>query len=144
MNSIHVHYFYVFLINIILLFLFIDSLLFLNCYIFLTLPCAPHRLVRRRTHNCCSMLFVGFFSCSMICLCSGMSTAHAIFISTMSLYFVFWSELYSDHLLAGAITFRSSHLSSFSLGVSINSASCSVLYDLLTDSPFVLSTSIYK
>lgn len=110
----------------------------------LTLPSAPHWLVWRRTHSCCSMLFVGFFSCSIICLCSSMSTAHAIFISTMSLYFVFWSDLYSDHLLAGAITFRSSHLSSFALGVSINSVSCSVLYDLLTDSFFFLSTSIYK
>ncbi|KAK1368140.1 Transmembrane protein 56-B [Heracleum sosnowskyi] len=49
----------------------------------------------------------------------GMSTAHAIFISTMSLYFVFWSDLYSDQLLAGPITFRSSQLSSFSLGLSV-------------------------
>ncbi|KAK1384777.1 transmembrane protein 56-like [Heracleum sosnowskyi] len=49
----------------------------------------------------------------------GMSTVHAIFIATMSLYFVFWSDLYSDHHLAGTITFRSSPLSSFALGLSV-------------------------
>ncbi|XP_034676810.1 uncharacterized protein LOC117915381 [Vitis riparia] len=45
------------------------------------------------------------------------STFHAIFITVMSLYFVFWSDLYSDELLAGFVTFRSSSLSTFSLGV---------------------------
>ncbi|KAL1830821.1 hypothetical protein DCAR_0100767 [Daucus carota subsp. sativus] len=49
----------------------------------------------------------------------GMSTVHAIFIAMMSLYFVFWSDLYSDHYLAGTITFRSSPLSSFALGLSV-------------------------
>ncbi|XVF14436.1 hypothetical protein REPUB_Repub09cG0059800 [Reevesia pubescens] len=47
------------------------------------------------------------------------STFHAIFITVMSLYFVFWSNLYSDHQYAGLITFRSSALSTFTLGVSI-------------------------
>lgn len=47
------------------------------------------------------------------------STFHAIFITVMSLYFVFWSDLYSDELLAGFVTFRSSSLSTFSLGVSV-------------------------
>lgn len=54
----------------------------------------------------------------------GMSTFHAIFIATISLYFVFWSDLYSDHHLTGLITFRSSPLSSFALGVSVDLLSC--------------------
>lgn len=49
----------------------------------------------------------------------GISTVHAIFIATMSLYFVFSSDLYSDRHLAGSITFRSSPLSTFALGVSV-------------------------
>lgn len=49
----------------------------------------------------------------------GVSTVHAIFIAAMSLYFVFWSDLFSDHLLAGLVTFRSSPLSTFALGVSV-------------------------
>lgn len=36
----------------------------------------------------------------------------------MSLYFVFWSELYSDRQLSSLITLRHSMLSTFSLGVS--------------------------
>ncbi|PPS13707.1 hypothetical protein GOBAR_AA06910 [Gossypium barbadense] len=47
------------------------------------------------------------------------STFHAIFIAIISLYFVFWSNLYSDHEYAGPITFRSSALSTFTLGVSL-------------------------
>ncbi|KAL8213987.1 hypothetical protein R6Q57_003436 [Mikania cordata] len=49
----------------------------------------------------------------------GMSSVHAIFITTMSLYFVFWSDLYSDQYTAGPVTFRSSPLSTFALGVSV-------------------------
>ena len=78
--------------------------------------------------------FSGFLLMYHNIFCSGMSTAHAIFISTMSLYFVFWSDLYSDHLIAGNITFRSSQLSSFALGVSISLICCSVSYDIITDS----------
>ncbi|KAL3833776.1 hypothetical protein ACJIZ3_008512 [Penstemon smallii] len=47
------------------------------------------------------------------------STIHAIFISTMSLYFVFWSNLFSDHSSAGLLTFRNTSLSTFALGVSV-------------------------
>ncbi|OMP03557.1 hypothetical protein CCACVL1_02363 [Corchorus capsularis] len=47
------------------------------------------------------------------------STIHAIFITVMSLYFVFWSNLYSDHQYAGLVIFRSSALSTFALGVSV-------------------------
>lgn len=47
------------------------------------------------------------------------STLHAFFISTMSLYFVFFSEMYSDHRRDGLVTFRSSPLSIFTLGVSV-------------------------
>ncbi|PON62042.1 TRAM/LAG1/CLN8 domain containing protein [Trema orientale] len=49
----------------------------------------------------------------------GISTVHAIFITIMSLYFVFWSDLFSDQRQAGFITFRSSPLSTFALGVSV-------------------------
>lgn len=48
----------------------------------------------------------------------GMSSTHAIFITIMSLYLVFYSDLFSDHL-DGLVTFRSSNLSTFTLGVSV-------------------------
>ncbi|KAF3547500.1 hypothetical protein DY000_02009588 [Brassica cretica] len=50
----------------------------------------------------------------------GISTLHAIFISLMALYFVFFSDLFSDQRsLQGLIVFRSSSISSFGLGVSV-------------------------
>ncbi|KAH1082548.1 hypothetical protein J1N35_022309 [Gossypium stocksii] len=49
---------------------------------------------------------------------SGISTVHAIFISALSLYLVFWSNLFSDEL-ASLLVFRSSPLSTFGLGVSV-------------------------
>ncbi|KAK2634906.1 hypothetical protein Ddye_029698 [Dipteronia dyeriana] len=49
----------------------------------------------------------------------GLSTIHAFYITAMSLYFVFWSDLFSDQQFAGLITFRSSALSTFGLGVSV-------------------------
>ncbi|XP_077253373.1 uncharacterized protein LOC143892549 isoform X2 [Tasmannia lanceolata] len=48
----------------------------------------------------------------------GISTIHAIFITVMSTYLVFFSDIYSDERLAGLVTFRSSPLSAFALGVS--------------------------
>ncbi|KAJ6851739.1 transmembrane protein 56-like [Iris pallida] len=48
----------------------------------------------------------------------GMSSAHAFFITTMALYLVFFSDLYSDQH-EGLVTFRSSNLSTFTLGVSV-------------------------
>jgi hypothetical protein len=53
------------------------------------------------------------------CLCRAISTLHAIFITSISLYFVFWSDLFSDHQFAGLITLRCSQLSTFALGVSM-------------------------
>ncbi|KAL0442353.1 UNVERIFIED_CONTAM: TLC domain-containing protein 4 B [Sesamum latifolium] len=50
---------------------------------------------------------------------SGISTLHAVFISIMSMYFVFWSELFADHNSAGLITLRNSPLSTFVLGMSV-------------------------
>ncbi|XP_062160343.1 uncharacterized protein LOC133867609 isoform X1 [Alnus glutinosa] len=47
----------------------------------------------------------------------GISTLHAIFITVVSLYFVFWSDLFSDQQLSGIVTFRSSPLSVFALGI---------------------------
>lgn len=54
-----------------------------------------------------------------------MSMFHALFITTVSLYFVFWSDFYSDDMLRGPLTFRSSALSKFALGVS---NSCSLFF----------------
>ncbi|KAK2377655.1 hypothetical protein P8452_49321 [Trifolium repens] len=48
-----------------------------------------------------------------------MSTIHAVFITTMSLYLVFCSNLYSDSQSAELLTERSSALSTFALGVSV-------------------------
>ncbi|ONI11453.1 hypothetical protein PRUPE_4G107300 [Prunus persica] len=47
----------------------------------------------------------------------GISSIHAIFITALSLHFVFWSDLFSDQPHAGLVTFRSSPLSVFGLGV---------------------------
>ncbi|XP_057812131.1 uncharacterized protein LOC131026309 [Salvia miltiorrhiza] len=49
----------------------------------------------------------------------GISTLHAVFISIMSLYFVFWSELFSDQNHSGLVTFRNSSISTFALGLSV-------------------------
>ncbi|KAJ0979023.1 hypothetical protein J5N97_014497 [Dioscorea zingiberensis] len=49
----------------------------------------------------------------------GMSSVHAIFIAVMSLYLVFFSDLFSDDLDKGPVTYRSSQLSTFTLGVSV-------------------------
>ncbi|KAL5581508.1 hypothetical protein UlMin_013950 [Ulmus minor] len=48
-----------------------------------------------------------------------MSTLHAVFITVLSLYLVFWSDLYSDAQLTGLVTFRNSPFSTFVLGVSV-------------------------
>ncbi|KAJ1702769.1 hypothetical protein LUZ63_002548 [Rhynchospora breviuscula] len=45
----------------------------------------------------------------------GMSSIHAVFITIMSLYLVFISDLFSDQLV-GPVTIRSSNLSTFALG----------------------------
>ncbi|KAG6783951.1 hypothetical protein POTOM_009633 [Populus tomentosa] len=47
------------------------------------------------------------------------STFHAVFIATMALYFVFCSDLFSDQCPGGLVTFQSSALSTFALGVSV-------------------------
>ncbi|CAM8935718.1 unnamed protein product [Rhodiola kirilowii] len=49
----------------------------------------------------------------------GISTVHALFIAALALYFVFWSDLFSDKNHLGPLTFRSSHFSTFGLGVSV-------------------------
>lgn len=48
----------------------------------------------------------------------GMSSAHAIFITAISLYLVMSTDLFSDRL-KGPITFRNSIISTFALGVSV-------------------------
>jgi len=48
----------------------------------------------------------------------GMSTVHAVFITVTSVYLVFFSNIFSDQL-DGPVTFRSSNLSNFTLGVSV-------------------------
>lgn len=47
------------------------------------------------------------------------STVHAIFITTMSLYLVFISDLFADNQHAGIVILRKSTLSTFALGVSL-------------------------
>ncbi|KAI5597220.1 hypothetical protein POPTR_002G056600v4 [Populus trichocarpa] len=47
------------------------------------------------------------------------STFHAVFMATMSLYFVFCSDLFSDQCPGGLVTLQSSALSTFALGVSV-------------------------
>ncbi|KAI3437124.1 TLC domain-containing protein [Psidium guajava] len=47
------------------------------------------------------------------------STVHAIFITALSLYLVFWSDMFADYQLNDLITFRSSSLSTSILGVSV-------------------------
>ncbi|CAH2078514.1 unnamed protein product [Thlaspi arvense] len=50
----------------------------------------------------------------------GISTVHAIIISFMAIYFVFFSDLFSDQRgLQGLMVFRSSPISNFGLGVSV-------------------------
>ncbi|KAG7621095.1 TRAM/LAG1/CLN8 homology domain [Arabidopsis suecica] len=50
----------------------------------------------------------------------GISTVHATFISFMALYFVFFSDLFSDQRSLETLTvFRNSPLSTFGLGVSV-------------------------
>ncbi|CAN1810179.1 TLC domain-containing protein 4-B [Linum perenne] len=49
----------------------------------------------------------------------GMSSVHAVFITALSLYFVFWSDLFSDKPQSGYVTLRSSPLSIFGLAVSV-------------------------
>lgn len=50
-------------------------------------------------------------------LCRSVSTIHSIFITTMSLYLVFCSNLFSDNQSTDPITVRNSSLSTFALGV---------------------------
>ncbi|XP_021649183.2 uncharacterized protein LOC110641670 isoform X3 [Hevea brasiliensis] len=49
----------------------------------------------------------------------GLSSIHAIFISALSLYLVFWSDLFSDQRPTDFVTLRSSPLCIFGLGVSV-------------------------
>ncbi|GMI67131.1 hypothetical protein like AT4G19645 [Hibiscus trionum] len=71
----------------------------------------------------CNVYFKSYPSLSKIkqieWISRSISTFHAIFIAIMSLYFVFWSDLYSDHQYADLVAFRSSALSTFTLGVSV-------------------------
>ncbi|XP_022721705.1 transmembrane protein 56-like isoform X2 [Durio zibethinus] len=63
----------------------------------------------------------------------GVSTIHATFVSALSLYFVFWSDLFSDQQLADLVVFRSSPLSTFVLGVIHHSFSgIAVAYSMFT------------
>ncbi|WOK95923.1 transmembrane protein 56 isoform X1 [Canna indica] len=49
----------------------------------------------------------------------GMSSIHAIFITMMSFYLVCFSDLFSDSSINLPVTYRSSYLSTFGLGVSV-------------------------
>ncbi|CAI0540791.1 unnamed protein product [Linum tenue] len=56
---------------------------------------------------------------NLIYMSWGVSSLHAIFITALSLYFVFWSDLFSDKVHTGYVTLRSSPLSIFGLVVSV-------------------------
>jgi hypothetical protein len=47
----------------------------------------------------------------------GMSSAHAIYITSVSIYLVFFNNLFSDQLDDGPITLRYSNFSTITLGV---------------------------
>ncbi|KAF2290674.1 hypothetical protein GH714_014950 [Hevea brasiliensis] len=71
----------------------------------------------------CSVLFTSraiptLQKCNVLSGNRAISTFHAIFITVISLYLVFCSDLYSDYR-PGLIIFRSSSLSTFALGVSV-------------------------
>lgn len=57
------------------------------------------------------------FCVLLTCLYRAISTVHALFITAMSLYLVFWSDLYSDQQFKAFVTLQSSPLSTFALGV---------------------------
>ncbi|XP_048502030.1 uncharacterized protein LOC104895369 isoform X2 [Beta vulgaris subsp. vulgaris] len=61
------------------------------------------------------------------------STLHAIFITALSIYLAFWSDLFSDDLQRGPVLYRSSASSSFVLGVFHHLLSMGALaYGMLT------------
>lgn len=63
------------------------------------------------------ILLLWVLMCNIQCyLFRGMSTVHAVFITVMSVYLVFFSNLFSDQL-DGPVTFRTSNISNFALGV---------------------------
>lgn len=66
----------------------------------------------------------------LVPFCRGMSSAHAIFITIMSFYLLFFSDLFSDRL-EGPVTFRSSNISTFSLGVRVAFHFCYNLFFFL-------------
>ncbi|KAK8959710.1 hypothetical protein KSP40_PGU019729 [Platanthera guangdongensis] len=74
------------------------------------LPCAYVDFDEVEDHE-----FLASFSAKI----QGMSNVHAIYITIMSVYFVFFSELFSEDHAKGLITFRNSNLSTFTLGVSV-------------------------
>lgn len=77
----------------------------------------------------------------------GMSTVHSIYITIMSIYLVFFSDLYSkydQHQRAIMFTLRSSPLSTFTLGVSVGYfiLDLSMIYHLL--SLFAIAYSVFS
>ncbi|KAF2952469.1 uncharacterized protein [Oryza sativa Japonica Group] len=80
------------------------------------------KMVYDITHLISSLYYKGYGSLTKIQKLEwnnrGMSTVHAMFITLMSVYLVFFSNLFSDEL-DGPVTVRSSNLSNFTLGVSL-------------------------
>lgn len=102
----------------------------------LLLSCFVHaRFAILITDSC-----IHLFCVLLNCLCRAMSTVHAIFITAMSLYLVFWSNLYSDYSdnqLKPFVTLQSSPLSTFVLGVKM----LSLIFD--QDSFEMLVSALY-
>ncbi|KAI4305971.1 hypothetical protein L6164_029293 [Bauhinia variegata] len=81
------------------------------------------KMIYDLTQLICTIYFKSYSSLSKIQRTEwnnrAISTIHAIFTTTVSLYFVFCSNLYSDSQSTELITLRSSPLSTFALGVSV-------------------------
>ncbi|RDX75222.1 Transmembrane protein 56-B, partial [Mucuna pruriens] len=81
------------------------------------------KMIYDLTHLICTHYFKIYSSFSKIQRIEwnsrSISTMHAIFITTMSLYLVFCSNLFADYQSTEFVTVQSSSLSTFSLGVSV-------------------------
>lgn len=96
------------------------------------------------SNESCNHSYIWIFSYIFL-FCSAISTFHAMFIATMSLYFVFWSDLYSDSQLTSLITLRHSMLSTFSLGVSfLISLLANIIYSTSFETIVVQNVWLFK
>lgn len=110
------------------------SVFFFKCYLNLT-KSRQVEWSNRWVIRYLSFLFVCLVIVTFVMRCRAMSTFHALYISSMALYLVFCSDVFSDNLHRGPITLRSSKLSTFALGVSSYILVISPLYTLCSCCP---------